>query len=233
MNTDAVLLAIAVIGLVTTFGITLYLVGYFRSAPEPTDSNHRPAGAAAANARQLNRGELRALRRRRQGVAAVNERAEQREQDMQAEHAENFEGEEEEDGGGPRVAGTSRKAMQKELKRQERERMRKFEASRREEVKRLREAKEEAHRKRLEAADADEDAREAELEAMRLRQEVKAKADFERWRAFMSVDDTGVDADMADDESAESERLHAVAEYVQVRRRMHRSNSRSYVLNTR
>ncbi|RHY34160.1 hypothetical protein DYB32_002481 [Aphanomyces invadans] len=129
MNTDAVLLAIAVIGLVTTFGITLYLVGYFRSAPEPTAQ-------------------------RRQMRASL-------------------------------IAASFR----------------------------------------LEAADADEDAREAELEAMRLHQEVKAKADFERWRAFMSVEDTGVDAAMADDESAESERLHAVAEYVQVRRRMHRSNS--------
>ncbi|RHY91243.1 hypothetical protein DYB37_000498 [Aphanomyces astaci] len=72
------------------------------------------------------------------------------------------------------------KAIQKELKRQEREQLRK------------------AHRKRMEAADADDAAREADLEAMRLRQEAEDQVEFDKWRALISVEDAGIDADVVD-----------------------------------
>ncbi|RHY09565.1 hypothetical protein DYB25_002089 [Aphanomyces astaci] len=195
MNTDVILLIIAVAGLLVTFATTLYLVGYFRSASSSSVEEKDPRQAVAGGVpRNNNRGGLRALRHRRQGAAVVNENAEHRAQAVEVHdgadndveeatryipsichlhrHVDNIIVD--------RVVGTSRKAMQKELKRQEREQLRK------------------AHRKRMEAADADDAAREADLEAMRLRQEAEDQVEFDKWRALISVEDAGTDADVVD-----------------------------------
>ncbi|RLO05712.1 hypothetical protein DYB28_000981 [Aphanomyces astaci] len=195
MNMDVILLIIAVAGLLVTFATTLYLVGYFRSASSSSVEEKDPRQAVAGGVpRNNNRGGLRALRHRRQGAAVVNENAEHRAQAVEVHdgadndveeatryipsichlhrHVDNIIVD--------RVVGTSRKAMQKELKRQEREQLRK------------------AHRKRMEAADADDAAREADLEAMRLRQEAEDQVEFDKWRALISVEDAGTDADVVD-----------------------------------
>ncbi|ETV71152.1 hypothetical protein, variant [Aphanomyces astaci] len=212
MNTDVILLIIAVAGLLVTFATTLYLVGYFRSASSSSVEEKDPRQAVAGGMpRNNNRGGLRALRHRRQGAAVVNENAEHRAQAVEVHDGADNDVEE-----ATRVVGTSRKAMQKELKRQEREQLRKFEESRREEKKRQREAKEVAHRKRMEAADADDAAREADLEAMRLRQEAEDQVEFDKWRALISVEDAGVDADVVDGSVDGSNLLlQAFVEYIE------------------
>ncbi|RHY61855.1 hypothetical protein DYB30_000183 [Aphanomyces astaci] len=195
MNTDVILLIIAVAGLLVTFATTLYLVGYFRSASSSSVEEKDPRQAVAGGVpRNNNRGGLRALRHRRQGAAVVNENAEHRAQAVEVHDGADNDVEEATRYIPPichlhrhvdniivdRVVGTSRKAMQKELKRQEREQLRK------------------AHRKRMEAADADDAAREADLEAMRLRQEAEDQVEFDKWRALISVEDAGTDADVVD-----------------------------------
>ncbi|ETV71151.1 hypothetical protein H257_13546 [Aphanomyces astaci] len=229
MNTDVILLIIAVAGLLVTFATTLYLVGYFRSASSSSVEEKDPRQAVAGGMpRNNNRGGLRALRHRRQGAAVVNENAEHRAQAVEVHDGADNDVEE-----ATRVVGTSRKAMQKELKRQEREQLRKFEESRREEKKRQREAKEVAHRKRMEAADADDAAREADLEAMRLRQEAEDQVEFDKWRALISVEDAGVDADVVDGSVDGSNLLlQAFVEYIEVHhldRSSHAQVSSSYV----
>ncbi|KAF0753423.1 hypothetical protein AaE_005714 [Aphanomyces astaci] len=68
----------------------------------------------------------------------------------------------------------------------------------------------------MEAADADDAAREADLEAMRLRQEAEDQVEFDKWRALISVEDAGTDADVVDGSVDDSNLLmQAFVEYIE------------------
>ncbi|KAF0682694.1 Aste57867_25212 [Aphanomyces stellatus] len=207
MNTDLLLLVVAIVGLVLTMGTILYMVGYFqRRTSGPTAAEEDAEPHAGGGARIRNRGGLDGLRRRRRGEnelvnAEVMVEERQAEDDLDEDAASDDDSGD--DGGGTLFAraGTSRREMQKELKRQEREERRKFEESQREELKRQREAKDNAYRKKLDDDEAIETAKEEAAAAERLVKEKQEQADFDKWKTLFSVDEAGSDAALDESDS--------------------------------
>ncbi|KAF1320495.1 hypothetical protein FI667_g12362, partial [Globisporangium splendens] len=206
---DVVLLLVALIGLSATVLVVLYSAGYFRGSPRrvaDTATEEQEAAVNAGGRRAAGAGGLAALRRRKDKKKKVDEREAAADQPVQRqppiedndEELQDADGGDHEDGViEPRAL--TKKELAKEMKKREREEMRRlvlvacmqFEEQRREELKRKNEAKEEALQKKREEDAKLEQAKEEE--ALRLKEE-KAKQEqeeFDKWKNMFVVEEEG------------------------------------------
>ncbi|CAK4685713.1 hypothetical protein LEN26_000416 [Aphanomyces euteiches] len=209
MNVDVVLLVLAVAGLALTFVTILYVVGYFRDQSEANEQQEDHADDVERPGRARRRGldGLRQRRHRQQNQAEMNQEGVQNDGD-------NLDDEEDDLGDVDQAArtATTKKEMQKELKRQEREAMRKFEESRREELQRQREAKEKAYKAKLDEQELEEAEKERALEELQRAQQEQAQQEFDKWKSMFSIDEAG-SSTLEDDENPA--RLQDFINYIQ------------------
>lgn len=181
MSTDMLLLLVSMMGLVSIFSIVLYFAGFFHQSKDKKDDE-----MDQNDPQPIRRGGLAGLRQRRR---------------QQQNEDENEENEDETYNHEP----MTRKQIQKENKRKEREEIRRFEEQQREEQKKRMDAKEEAYRLKIEEREELELQKEEEEEKIRQEQERKEQEEFDKWKSMFSTDEEGSTVEKTTD--AESQTL--------------------------
>uniref|UniRef100_K3W7P3 DDRGK domain-containing protein 1 n=1 Tax=Globisporangium ultimum (strain ATCC 200006 / CBS 805.95 / DAOM BR144) TaxID=431595 RepID=K3W7P3_GLOUD len=219
---DVVLLLVALIGLSATVLIVLYFAGYFRGSPRrvaDTATEEQDAAVNAGGRRAAGAGGLAALRRRKDKKKkdsdrdAATDQPAQRQPPVEDNDAvlQDVDGADHEDGlVEPRAL--TKKELAKEMKKREREEMRRFEEQRREELKKKNEAKEEALQKKREEDAKLEQAKEEE--ALRLKEEKvkQEQEEFDKWKNMFVVEEEG--SRLAEDSEESQNLLQQFVDYI-------------------
>ncbi|RMX67193.1 hypothetical protein KXD40_008590 [Peronospora effusa] len=187
MISDVVLLVISLGGLATTVFLVLFLTGFFSKPKKIANENQ------AEVLRGGERGGLAALRKRKdrkkrnieREVAVAPVDAAVPAQNEAVEAARDDEGPLE-----PRVM--TKRELQKELKRREREELRQFDQQQREERQRLAEEKEVAYQKKREEEAKIEQALEAQERKLKEEKERKDKEEFDQWKDMFTIEEQGM-----------------------------------------
>ncbi|DAZ93315.1 TPA: hypothetical protein N0F65_003266 [Lagenidium giganteum] len=209
MTSDGALLVIALSGLATTVFIILYFAGFFRGTKQVANAaanDDVDDEVVKAGGRRGAAGGLAALRKRKEKKRRDAAREEQNDAapaEAQAAAAEGEAGENREPIEPYDSRAMSKKELQKELKRREREEMRIFEEQRREEQRKRNDAKEEALQKKREDEARFEQMKEEEERRLAEEKAKKEQEEFDQWKNMFSVEEEGSKADQESEESQE------------------------------
>ncbi|KAK1941276.1 DDRGK domain-containing protein 1 [Phytophthora citrophthora] len=192
MLSDGVLLAISLGGLAATVLLVLFLAGFFAGTKKVVDDR-------AEVVRGGERGGLAALRKRKDRKKRGAEREEADVAEEAAAPAENEVVEAEEGPVEPRAM--TKKELQKELKRREREELRRFDQQQREERQRIAEEKEASYQKKREEEAKIEQALEEQELKLKEEKERKEKEEFDQWKDMFTIEDQGTKLEEDSEES--------------------------------
>ncbi|KAG1713101.1 hypothetical protein DVH05_000827 [Phytophthora capsici] len=192
MLSDGILLVISLGGLASTVLLVLFLAGFFAGTKKVVDDR-------AEVVRGGERGGLAALRKRKDRRKRDAEREEAAVAEEAAAPAENEAVEAEEGPVEPRAM--TKKELQKELKRREREELRQFDQQQREERQRITEEKEAAYQKRREEEAKIEQALEEQERKLKEEKERKEKEEFDQWKDMFTVEEQGTKLEEDSEES--------------------------------
>ncbi|EEY63567.1 uncharacterized protein PITG_15927 [Phytophthora infestans T30-4] len=193
MLSDGVLLAISLGGLVATVLLVLFLAGFFAGTKKVAHEDQ------AEVVRGGERGGLAALRKRKDRKKRNTEREEAVAPVEAAAPAHNEAVEAAEEEEGPvepyvthyKERAMTKKELQKELKRREREELRRFDQQQREERQRMAEEKEAAYQKKREEEDKIEAALEEQERKVKEEKERKEKEEFDQWKDMFTIEEQG------------------------------------------
>lgn len=207
MLSDGVLLAISLGGLVATVLLVLFLAGFFAGTKKVAHEDQ------AEVVRGGERGGLAALRKRKDRKKRNTEREEAVAPVEAAApaHNEAVEAAEEEEGPVEPRAMT-KKELQKELKRREREELRRFDQQQREERQRMAEEKEAAYQKKREEEDKIEAALEEQERKVKEEKERKEKEEFDQWKDMFTIEEQG--SKLTEDSKESQTLLQQFVDYV-------------------
>lgn len=196
MLSDGVLLVISVGGLAATLLLLLYLVGFFTGTKKVVDEDQ-------AEGIRGQRGGLAALRKRKNRKKRNAESEENAEAVQVMDPVPNEAGEaagaNEEEVVEPRAM--TKKELQKELKRREREELRQFDQQQRNERQRIAEEKEAAYQKKRNEQAKLEAALEEQEQKIKEEKERKEKEEFDQWKDMFTIEEKGTRVAHDSDES--------------------------------
>ncbi|KAE9047468.1 hypothetical protein PR003_g1096 [Phytophthora rubi] len=207
MVSDGVLLAISLGGLGATVLLLLFFAGFFSGAKKVADGR---APDQAEVVRGGDRGGLAALRKRKD---KKKRNAEQQEAAAPADAAAPAPNEAQEAEEGPiEPRAMTKKELQKELKRQEREELRRFDQQQREERQRLAEEKEAGYQKKREEEAKMEQELEEQERKLKEEKERKEKEEFDQWKDMFTIEEQGTK--LAEDSEESQTLLQQFVDYV-------------------
>ncbi|CEG39610.1 Uncharacterized conserved protein [Plasmopara halstedii] len=207
MLSDGVLLAISVGGLASTVLLILFLTGFF-----------------AGTKKVVHEDQAEGIRRERGGLAALRKRKDRKKRNIEREEdvapivpvppPQN----DDVDAGGdtaeelvePRAM--TKKELQKELKRREREELRQFDQQQRESRQRIAEEKEAAYQKKREEENKREAAFEEQERKLKEEKEKKEKEEFDQWKQMFTIEEKG--SKLAEDSEENQTLLQEFIDYV-------------------
>ncbi|KAL3670208.1 hypothetical protein V7S43_004521 [Phytophthora oleae] len=194
MLSDGVLLVVSLGGLAATVLLVLFLAGFFAGTKKVVDDR-------AEVVRGGERGGLAALRKRKDRKKRDAEREEAAVAEEVAAPAQNeaLEAADEEEPVEPRAM--TKKELQKELKRREREELRQFDQQQREERQRITEEKETAYQKKREEEAKIEQALEEQEQKLKQEKERKEKEEFDQWKDMFTIEEQGTKLEEDSEES--------------------------------
>ncbi|POM74548.1 DDRGK domain containing hypothetical protein 1-like [Phytophthora palmivora] len=193
MVSDGALLVISLGGLAATVLLVLFFAGFFSGTKKVADADH------AEVLRGGERGGLAALRKRKDRKKRNAEREEPAAPAEAVAPAQNEAIEAEENVVEPRTM--TKKELQKELKRREREKLRQFDQQQREERQRIAEEKEAAYQKKREEEAKIEQALGEQERKLKEEKERKEKEEFDQWKDMFTIEGQGTKVEEDSEES--------------------------------
>ncbi|KAG3248178.1 hypothetical protein PI124_g7156 [Phytophthora idaei] len=186
MLSDGVLLAISLGGLAATVLLLLSFAGFFAGTKKVAHEDQ------AEVVRGGERGGLAALRKRKDRKKRNAEREEPADPAEAVDPAQNEAMEAAEDEEGPvEPRAMTKKELQKELKRREREELRQFDQQQREERQRIVEEKEAVYQKKHKEEAKIEAALEEQERKLKEEKERKEKEEFDQWKDMFTIEEQG------------------------------------------
>ncbi|RLN55777.1 hypothetical protein BBJ29_009162 [Phytophthora kernoviae] len=204
MPSDGVLLVISLSGLLATVLLVLFFAGFFAGSKKVADERAQDQAEVVRGGDRRAAGGLAALRKRKDKKKRNAERGEAAAPADAAAPAQNEQVEDAGDQEPVEPKAMTKKELQKELKRQEREELRRFDQQQREERQRLADEKEATYLKKREEEDKVEKALEEEERKLKEMKERKEKEEFDQWKDMFTIEEQG--SKLAED-SEESQML--------------------------